>query len=191
MSGGENFSPRQIADRAVRFKEYFGEKGGITLSGGEPLLQAEFARELFEICKKEGINTCLDTSGNILTDKVKLLLDFTERVLLDIKFTTDELYRQNVGCGIDSVLEFLDYLNRKSIPTTIRQVIIPRVNDSKENVRKLKKIADAHTCVDGIELLPFKKLCRTKYDLLNIPFPFGHLPEPDKEKMRMLNEILS
>lgn len=191
LSGGQTMSAEEIVKKAVRYKEYFGKNGGITLSGGEPLLQAEFAAEIFRLCHKEGINTCLDTSGNILNDSVKNLLGQTDRVLLDIKYTTDELYRENVGCSIKPVLEFLSYLNEKNIPTTIRQVIIPTVNDSDENIVKLNEIATNHACVEKIELLPFKKICQTKYDELKIPFPLRHLPQPEKELMENLKKLLS
>lgn len=190
MSAGEEYAPDEIVSRAVRFREYFGREGGITLSGGEPLLQAKFAREVFEKCHREGINTCLDTSGGILNDKTRSLLEVTDRVLLDIKYTTDELYRENVGCGISPVMSFLDYLNEKNIPTTLRQVIIPTVNDNAENILKLKAIAQAHVCIHKIELLPFRKICQVKYDKLGIEFPFGFLPEPTREKMAELEQLI-
>ena len=92
----------------------------MTVSGGEPLLQAKFVREFFEGCHKEGIKTCLDTSGSIMNDDVRQLLDQTDRVLLDIKFHTDELYKKNVGCSLDAPLAFLEYLESKGIPVTLR-----------------------------------------------------------------------
>ena len=188
---GTRYTAKEIVDKAVRYKEYFGNEGGITLSGGEPLLQAEFVREVFSLCHDEGINTCLDTSGVILTDAVRELLTVTDRILLDIKYTNDKQYKKYVGCSLSTPLEFLSYANEKNIPVTLRQVIIPTLNDSDDNIIKLKKIAQSHPCVDKIELLPFKKLCQVKYDNLGIPFPFAHLPEPDQDTMMKLNGILS
>ncbi len=190
LISGTHYTPQEIVQKAVRYKEYFGETGGITLSGGEPLLQAEFAYHVFELCHKKGINTCLDTSGSILNDEVKKLLSVTDRVLLDIKYTSDEQYREYAGCSIEKPLEFLDYLNGQKIPVTIRQVIIPTHTDSEENIKKLKEIADAHPVVDKIELLPFRKICQTKYDNMNLEFRFGNLPEPSAETMRILNELI-
>ncbi len=188
--GGTEYDAAELVGRAERFREYFGAEGGITLSGGEPLLQAEFAREIFELAHEKGINTCLDTSGSILSDKVKALLDVTDRVLLDIKYTDDEMYRKYVGCSLTPVLEFLGYLNEKGIATTLRQVIIPTLNDGAENIEKLKAIAERHGCGDKVELLPFKKICEVKYKSMGIDFPLAHIPTPTAERMKELNDLL-
>lgn len=187
---GTLYSAREIADKATRYKEYFGEEGGITLSGGEPLLQAEFSREVFKLCHEEGINTCLDTAGTVWNESVQALLSETDRILLDIKYTTNSLYREYAGCSLDAPLAFLSHANEASVPVTIRQVIIPGLNDTEENIHKLKKIATAYPCVDKVELLPFRKICQVKYDKLGIPFPFAHIPEPSVDSMAALNEIL-
>lgn len=191
FEGGTDYTPEEIVEKAIRYREYFGEKGGITVSGGEPLCQAEFVTEVFELCHKEGINTCLDTSGVILNDSVKNLLSKTDRVLLDYKYTTDDLYRENVGCELSVISDFLKYLNEINMPTTLRQVIIPTVNDNEENIIKLKSIVDTYKIIDKVELLPFRKICQTKYDNMKLEFPFGHLSEPSKEKMNELNSILN
>ena len=188
QTGGTECSADEIAKKVLRYKNYFGNEGGITLSGGEPLLQPEFAKGVFELCQSEGINTCLDTSGSIFSPAVKELLKFTDRVLLDIKYPTDDLYKKYVGCSINGPLEFLAYLNQKEIPTTIRQVIIPGLNDRDENIEFLKELKNNHPCVDSVELLPFKKICQVKYDSLGIPFKFADFPEPTKELMEKLNK---
>ncbi len=190
MQGGTEYAAEEIVRRAVRCREYFGPQGGVTLSGGEPLMQAPFAAEVFRLCHEVGINTCLDTSGCLLNDDVHALLDVTDRVLLDIKYANDEDYRRHVGCSMAGPLAFLRELQRRSIPTTLRQVVIPTVNDAEESVRALRDIAAAHPCVDKIELLPFHKICQVKYDQLGMTFPFGHLPEPTPEQMAQLNTLL-
>ena len=189
--GGTEYTPRALVDKALRFREYFGEAGGMTLSGGEPLVQAEFAVEVFALCREAGVHTCLDTSGCVMNDGVRRLLDVTDRVLLDVKYTNDADYRQYVGCGMQTVTEFLAELNARGIPTTLRQVIIPTKNDTEESVRALRELANAHSCVDGIELLPFRKMCESKYQTLGIPFPFAHLPEPSAETMARLQSLLT
>ncbi len=189
-SGGTEYTPSEIVEKATHFKEYFGEKGGITLSGGEPILQADFAKEVFELCHENGINTCLDTSGSILNDSVKSLLSFTDRVLLDVKYTDDESYIENVGCHLAPVLEFLHYLDSQEIPTTLRHVVIPTINDNEENIRKLKTIADVHKCVDKIELLPFKKICQVKYDEMGIEFPFSNIRQAEIDDVEDLKQFI-
>lgn len=177
INGGKDISADEILKKVLRYKEYFGNQGGITLSGGEPLMQSEFAYQIFSLCKEVGINTCLDTSGCILDDSVKKLLSVTDRVLLDIKYTKDDDYLKYVGCSMKRPMEFLSYLDSKKIPVTLRQVVIPTINDTEDNFLKLKDIEKEFSCIDKTELLPFRKICQSKYDELKIKFPFEHIPE--------------
>ncbi len=188
--GGEVYPAVEVLRRALRCRPYFGKEGGITLSGGEPLMQKAFAAEVFRLCHENGVNTCLDTSGCYDPLDCADVLAHTDRVLLDIKYTTGELYRSNVGCSMEKPLRFLSHLNERRIPVTLRQVIIPTLNDTPENVQALLGIAQAHPCVDRVELLPFRKICQTKYDAMKISFPFGHLPEPDRARMDELRSLL-
>ena len=188
---GKRYTPKEIAEKAEKYKEYFGESGGITLSGGEPLLQPEFAAELFRLCREKGINTCLDTSGCVYNETVDKLLDYCDLVLLDIKYTNEQDYKKYAGCEYNSVLDFLKILNGKGIPTWLRQVIIPDLNDTEDNIKKLKEIAISHKCVQKTELLPFKKICETKYNNMGLDFPLKDTPQPTTELMRKLNSILN
>ena len=190
MAGGREWSAGDILKKALRFREYFGEEGGLTLSGGEPLMQAAFARELFQLCHENGLNTCLDTSGCVLNSDVEALLAVTDRVLLDLKYVTEEKYRAHVGCGLDAPLRFLARLCELGIPTTLRQVTIPGLNDDEESLRELIRIAEAHPCVDKLELLPFRKVCQVKYDDMKLTFPFAHVPSPDAESMAKLRALI-
>lgn len=190
MNEGTEYTAEEIVSRALRFREYFGTEGGITLSGGEPLLQAAFAAEVFERCHEAGINTCLDTSGAVWNADVKRLLMHTDRVLLDLKYTTDEMYRRYAGCGMGMPLKFLGELDKRQIPVTIRQVIIPTLNDTQQDLLALKELIRPYACVDGVELLPFRKLCETKYEAMKLDFPLKHLPEPSHEKMEELKKLL-
>ena len=187
---GDRYTAEALVERAVRYREYFGAEGGVTVSGGEPLLQAAFAREIFALCRERGIHTCLDTSGCLVNADVEALLEVTDRVLLDIKYTTDEQYRAHAGCGMDKPLAFLARLEERGIATTLRQVIIPTLNDTEENILALREIAAGHSVVDGVELLPFRKICQVKYDKLGLAFPFAHLPEPTGEAMANLERLL-
>ena len=189
-TGGTGYTAEEILQKVLRCKEYFGKDGGITISGGEPLLQSEFCREVFELCHQNGINTCLDTSGSVFNDSVKDLLTLTDRVLLDIKFTNESDYQAHVGCSMEKPIEFLSYLDSQKIPVTLRQVIIPTLTDNEENVTKLKQIANKYSCVDKIELLPFRKICQTKYDNMGLEFKFGNIPEPNADTMKNLNNLI-
>ena len=184
-------SAKELVAKAERYKEYFGRYGGVTVSGGEPLMQTEFVTELFSLCHSHSINTCIDTSGSIITSATDALLSVTDRVLLDVKYTTDEKYERYVGCSLKAPLAFLELLERKGVPTTVRQVIIPTLNDSENDVLELKALIKPFSCVDGVELLPFKKICAVKYGNMGIPFPFEHIPTPTVEKMRELERLIS
>ena len=177
MHGGTVYSAQQLVERLERYRNYFGETGGVTLSGGEPLMQAAFAAELFGLCRERGIHTCLDTSGCVLNADVERLLDRTDLVLLDYKQTSEPLYHDFCGMHMAQADAFLDVLERKRIPTWLRQVIIPQLNDSEENLERLHAVANAHCCVEKVELLPFRKLCETKYAAMGIPFPLADIPE--------------
>ena len=190
MDGGQEYTAAELVKRAVRFREYFGDEGGVTVSGGEPLLQPGFVSEFFRLSHENGMNTCLDTSGSIMNPAVEAVLSHTDRVLLDVKYVTGEKYRAHVGCAIEPVLNFLARLDELRIPATVRQVTIPGLNDDAESVLKLRDIVREYACVDKIELLPFKKLCQLKYDKLGIEFPFAHIPEPTADKMAELEALL-
>lgn len=190
-SAGTEYEAADVLSRILRCKSYFGKNGGVTVSGGEPLLQADFVRELFVLCRENGINTCLDTSGCLLNDSIHALLDVTDRVLLDIKYTDEDSYREFVGCSLEKPMAFLCELNRRQIPTWLRQVTIPGKSDDEANILRLKEIAADHSCVEKTELLPFRKICQMKYDKMGIPFPFGDIPEPTREKMAELNSLLN
>ena len=189
-SGGKVYTVQELTDRIERYRTYFGKDGGVTVSGGEPILQAYFVAELFKECRARGINTCLDTSGSILNDDVVGLLSVTDRVLLDIKYHTNELYRKHVGCSIDKPLAFLRYLDEKKIPTTLRQVIIPSLNDNEANIEFLNSVIESYKCIDGVELLPFKKICKVKYDKIGLDFEFDKYDSPTEEYVDSLHRRL-
>ncbi len=190
VHGGNEYTVEDILSRVQRYQPYFGSDGGITVTGGEPLLQAAFVKELFVACHRIGIHTCLDTSGAVWNSAVAELLSETDRVLLDIKYTDEISYRHYVGCEMSVVLRFLEHLDREKIATTIRQVILPSLNDSHEQIFRLRELVQHHSCVDTVELLPFRKLCTEKYDSMGIPFAFSHIPEPSQTDMTCLEALV-
>lgn len=190
FNGGTEVTPDEIFRKVKRLKNYFGEDGGVTVSGGEPLMQPEFIKELFTLCKTDGITTAIDTSGCVLNDKIKEVLNLTDTVLLDYKYITDELYKTKVGTEKSKVDEFLSYLNSQNIDTWIRQVIIKDLNNNENSVKVLKELKQKYPCIKKTELLPFKKLCIEKYEKLNIPFPLAETPETSKAEIEELKKYL-
>lgn len=189
-SAGTEYAAEEVVRRALRCRAYFGPEGGVTLSGGEPLLQPAFTAEILRLCHAQHIHTCLDTAGCVPPESCADALDHTDRVLLDLKYTNNEDYQRHAGCRMDQPLRFLEALNGRGLPVTLRQVIIPTLNDTEENVLRLLRIAQAHSCVDRVELLPFRKICQTKYDQMNLPFPFACYSEPDPTAMDRLRALL-
>ena len=185
------FTSDEVVEKALRYQEYFGEQGGITLSGGEPLLQSEFTAEIFRLCKEKGIHTVLDTSGSIWNSSVSSVLDYCDLVLLDLKMTNEEDYQKQIGCSLSSPLFFLDELEKRNIPCWIRHVVVGGLNDTEENILTLKKLTEGKQWIQKTELLPFHKLCIEKYKALGIPFPFEQFHEPKKERMHQLNQLLN
>lgn len=187
---GTEVTPDEIFRKIKRLKNYFGEEGGVTVSGGEPLMQPEFIKELFTLCKTDGITTAIDTSGCVLNDKIKEVLNLTDTVLLDYKYVTDELYKTKVGTEKSKVDEFLSYLNSRNIDTWLRQVIIKDLNNNENSVKVLKELKQKYPCIKKTELLPFKKLCIEKYEKLGIPFPLAETPETSKKEIEELEKYL-
>ncbi len=159
-------------NQIAKYKMYFGKKGGVTISGGEALMQSEFVLSVFKKCKENGIKTALDTSGCKLDDTVKEMLKYCDLCLLDIKALDEKSYVDICGGSFKKTIEFLNCLEDSKIDIWIRYVVVPDYNDKKEYIIKLKELTDKYNYIKKIELLPFKNICSVKYDNLNINFPF-------------------
>ena len=186
FADGEEKSASELVDRVLRYRAYFGSEGGVTVSGGEPLVQSEFLTELFKELKHHSVHTCLDTSGCLLNESVKELLELTDLVLLDFKYTSEEDYLKNTGMEMSRARAFLEYLESINKPTWIRYVVIPNLNDSDESVEKIFGLKKQFSCIKKIELLPFRKLCLEKYENMGLPFPLKNTPETKQEKINEL-----
>lgn len=184
-----SMSPQELTAKLVRFLPYI-KNGGVTFSGGEPLLQAEFITECAYILHEHGMSVALDTSGAVYNDAVARLLSVTDTVLLDIKFTTEEEYGRYTGGSLKQTLMFLERLERKNIPVWIRHVVVPGLNDSKESILELKRLTEGFSVIKKTELLPFRKLCMSKYEALGIEFPLKNTPELSQEKLSELEAVL-
>ncbi len=188
---------KELIKRALNYKEYWGKKGGITVSGGEPLLQIDFLIELFKIAKSKGINTAIDTSGATFTLKNKEwlkkfdeLLLYTDLILLDIKQIDEKKHIQLVGASNKCVLEMATYLSKKKIPMWIRHVLVPSYTDNDEDLIKLKEFIDTLTNVERVEVLPYHDLGMIKYEELGLPYALKGIDPPSKERVENAKKIL-
>jgi len=189
FEGGQEVSAEDLCRKLLRYRSYY-KNGGITVSGGEPLMQSEFVAELFALLRKEGLHTALDTSGMASPDAARRVLPHTDLVLCDIKFASDDLYRRCTGRPMQPVLDFLAEIEQADVPFWVRHVVVPGLTDSEEEVRAVADIARRFRGFEKLELLPFKKLCLTKYQALNIPFPLESVPECPPGRIRELYAAL-
>ena len=181
----ENYTPQQLVEKIRRFKPYFKERGGVTFSGGEPLLHSKFIIETAKILKEENIHITLDTSGVGLNDYEEVL-KYIDLVLLDIKHTSEEGYKELTNLDIDHVEKFIEELNKSNKPVWIRQVIVPGIMDNKEYIDSLVNYIQKINNIQRIDFLPYHRLGREKYLTLNIPYPYEDKQDMDKEKCNEL-----
>lgn len=189
LHSGELTESSEVAEKIKRLIPYI-KNGGVTFSGGEPCMQAVFFKDLAQKLKSFGLHIALDTSGCIMNDEVKGLLDLTDLVLLDIKFTSNDDYKRYTGSTLDDTLSFLEYCESRNIPVFIRHVVVPKINDTKEDILKLKSLTSPYKCIKRIELLPFKKLCLEKYEMLGLEFKLRDVPELSADKFDELTSYL-
>ncbi len=181
-------SASDLVKKILKYKTYFGEEGGVTFSGGEPLHQPEFLLEALKECKKNGINTCLDTSG--AGENYDEILDYCDLIILDVKELDEEKYQKLTGKSMDWFNNFLETCQKKNKKLWLRQVIIPGYNDTKENVLRLKDFASKLQNVEKIELLPYHSMARDKYKKLGIKYRLENVLDMNKEKCEQLEKLL-
>ena len=179
----------ELAQRLLRFYSFI-KNGGVTFSGGEPLLQAEFVTEVAGILKKEGLHIAIDTCGIPATSDSARLIEVADLFLLDVKMTREDDYKRHTGGSLEATMNFLDCLEKVGKDVWIRHVVVPNVNDSKEDVMRLAELIKGYRCIKKVELLPFKNLCLEKYRMLNIPFPLEGTQPMNLEALDMLESAL-
>ncbi len=161
--------------------------GGITVTGGEPLMQSEFIYELFKLCEKNNIHTAIDTSGNVFNENVKKVLEYTNLVLLDIKAFDDKIFKSITGKSVKNTLLFAKWLNEKNIDTWIRFVFVPTVNDDFEDIIKIANYVQGLNNVSRVEVLPFHKMGEYKWEELKLKYKLKDVMPPlekDVEKVK-------
>ena len=191
MNGGEYKSLDDIFEKIIKYKNYICPNGGVTVTGGEPLLQVKFLIELFEKLKKENIHTCIDTSGMVaLTPDIKKLLSLTDLVLLDIKHIDSEKCKNLVGFGNEKELAFARYLSENNIHMWLRQVLVPGYTDDKEDLEKLKTFLSTLTNVKKIELLPYHSIGKYKWEKLGVKYELEDVRDANNNDIKRAKEIL-
>lgn len=192
MGEGEEVEPKDLFAKILRFRTYFESSGGgVTFSGGEPLLQKDFLIELLKMCKAEGIHTAIDTAGGGIGDFGEIL-DLADMVLLDIKHVKPEGYQAVTGIPMDRFENFVAQLKEKrSVDLWLRAVIVPGINDSMDYVRDVWEVAKQLPRVKKIELLPYHTLGVNKYVNLGIPYSLEGVPPMDKKLTAKWQEYLN
>lgn len=189
MDGGDEVTADEILKRALRFKPYWGKNGGITISGGEPLLQIDFVIELFKKAKELGINTCIDTAGNPFTkeepffSKFEELMKYTDLLLLDLKEINPTRHKDLTGFDNSNIIEMAKYLSEINKPVWIRHVLVPEHSDFDEDLDALGDFIDTLSNVDRVEILPYHTLGKFKWENLGIPYTLESISPPSAERI--------
>lgn len=193
INGGKYKSLDEIFDKIMNYKNYICPNGGVTITGGDPLVQAKFVYELFKKLKEENIHTCIDTSGMFpLTDDIKNVLSVTDLVLLDIKHIDDEKCKELVGKSNKLELEFAKYLSDNNIDIWIRQVLVPGITDDEKDLLKLKEFISSLKTVKKVELLPYHNMGKYKWEKLGQKYELENVRQAttdDVEKAKKILEI--
>ena len=190
FAGGTEKEAADLVKEIGRFKPYFGTKGGVTVSGGEPLQQPAFVEELFSLLHKEGIHTALDTSGVGNLEAARRVLEHTDLILGDLKFATREEYKTHCKADMAKVLAFYRLAAELNVPLWVRHVVVPGLNDNLEDLRAIKALAESFPNLEKIEWLPFHNLCLEKYQQMGIPFPLEGTDNMDEEALQRLVDSL-
>ena len=197
-AGGTEYTVEQVVERALRYRNYFGDKGGVTVTGGEPLVQIDFVVELFTALKAKGVHTCVDTSGITFNPespasvaKHEKLLNVADLFLLDIKHIDEEACKRLTGQSNQNTLAFAKFLSEHNKPMWIRQVLVPHVTDDEESLQRTRAFIDTLGSVERVEVLPYHSMGEVKYEKLGIDYPLKGVQTPTKERVMNAKRILN
>ena len=191
INGGSYKSLDSIFEKILNYKNYIYPNGGVTITGGEPLLQAKFLIELFSKLKQVNIHTCIDTSGMVaLTEDIKKVLSLTDLVLLDIKHIDSEKCKDLVGFDNKLELAFAKYLSENNIPIWIRQVLVPGLTDDEKDLRKLKDFISTLNTVEKVEILPYHSIGKYKWTKLGLKYDLENTRDATSDDVKRAKTIL-
>ena len=185
----EEISATELVKKIEKYKNYYGSDGGVTFSGGEPLLQPQFLLECLKLCKQKGINTALDTAGVGFGD-YKEILKYVDLVILDVKAVDEKEYKELTGESIKHFNHFLKQVQNSGNKLWLRQVVVPGMNDDEKHILSLRHFAKKLQNVERVELLPYKTIGVSKYQQLKIPYRLNGVAEMDEDKCKNLEELL-
>lgn len=195
-NAGDELTAKQLFDKAYRYKNYWKNNGGITISGGEPLLQIEFVTEVFRLAKEKGVHTTLDTCGQPFKNDLEFLkkfdelIKYTDLVMLDIKEIESDKHKELTGHKNDNILAMAQYLSDKGIRMWIRHVLVPNLTDDEEGLKKLNQFIKQLKTVDKVEILPYHTLGLMKWEKLGIPYPLDGYKIPTAEEVEKAEKLL-
>ncbi len=184
----DTYTPEELIKKILNYKPYFKHNGGVTFSGGEPLMQKDFLLECLKLCKKNNIHTCLDTAGSIID--CEEILKYTDLVLLDIKGTNKINYKEMTNGNFENSIKFIKLCEQLNKKLWLRVVIVLGINDTKEYVKELISFVKPIKNVEKIEFLPYHTLGVHKYEDLNITYKLKNVPSMDKDKCKNLENML-
>lgn len=193
---GNVMTAKQLFDKAYRYRNYWGKNGGITISGGEALLQTEFVTEVFTLAKKHKVHTALDTSGATFSmdgaylEKFNKLMEVTDLVILDVKAMDGDLHEELTGRRNEQILQMAQYLSEMGKPMWIRHVLVPGLTDQKEELSALKQFINSLDTVERVEVLPYHTLGCAKWEKLGMKYPLQGVPVPTEEEVAKAERLL-
>ena len=196
MQTGTPYTVDELLNKSLKYRSYWAKEGGITVSGGEPLLQIDFLTELFKKAKAQGVHTTLDTSGNPFTreepffSKFRELMKYTDLVMLDIKHIDDEQHKILTGCTNQNILDMARYLSDTKKPVWIRHVLVPERSDYDEYLIKLDEFIQSLENVERVEVLPYHTLGAYKWDELGYEYKLKGIEPPSVERVENANKLL-
>lgn len=195
-SGGKLYTPQELFSQVYRYKSYWKNNGGVTVSGGEPLLQMDFLLEFFELCRAHSVSTALDTSGNPFSEeadylsKFDRLLDSTSIVLLDLKMWDSEGHKSLTGKSNENILKMATRISERGIPIWIRRVLVPGLTDDEKDLENTYKFISSLKTVRRVEILPYHAFAIPKWQQLGIPYTLMEAKAPTEEQVKRAEEIL-
>lgn len=188
--GGTQYTAEQLMQKLRRFRPYYRTEGGVTFSGGEPLLQRNFLLKILPLCQKEGISVCLDTAGCGMGGYEEIL-KYTSLVLLDVKHYTPAGYEKITGHPPDEAARFLAAVQKSGTPLWIRHVVVPGLTDGEEHMEGLRRFLKTLRNVQKVELLPYHVLGASKYHNLAIPYPLDNVPPMEPESLVYWQQLMN